>query len=431
MASRSSRSRATAIPNSTALVIQGLIALGSKPTKPSVGSCAAATRTPRSRASNSDAPTPPPTAARTSSPASPLPATANTFATVQAGSRGRVGQVAGEEGGRSSADPVPFPCPASRAPACSDASVGSSTVVRRPDRVRRKACTCRVARRASVATTGRRRRRCKQAGFTVTGTTQFGLAFVCRINGQPTAATDPCTTTPPGERVLGLLPRDVGCDDVDEEQLGASTYAAARGQRRRVGVRRERDAEHHSDPGPPGVNRRPRPPVRSRRDRRDPCGRAPGAIGGRAGAASACTHDVRRHGHRRLHALGRRRRAAAARPGIPTTGLDALHDGRVHDRTARRSTATRSCAASTASRGAEPKRARRHRPATRTGPTTTQLPTDAGWTYNSSARRSTHPAAGIIEAWAFGAHAQTVGRDSGRSRRSAAPPPTAADAARR
>ena len=35
------------------------------------------------------------------------------------------------------------------------------------------------------------------AGFTVTGTTRWGLAFVCRINGKPTAAQDPCVNTPP------------------------------------------------------------------------------------------------------------------------------------------------------------------------------------------------------------------------------------------
>ncbi|WDZ82735.1 hypothetical protein PVK37_19925 [Micromonospora cathayae] len=35
------------------------------------------------------------------------------------------------------------------------------------------------------------------AGFTVTGTSRWGLAFVCRINGQPTAATEPCVNTPP------------------------------------------------------------------------------------------------------------------------------------------------------------------------------------------------------------------------------------------
>ncbi|RKN45355.1 hypothetical protein [Micromonospora endolithica] len=34
------------------------------------------------------------------------------------------------------------------------------------------------------------------AGFTVTGTARWGLAFVCRINGKPTAATEPCVNTP-------------------------------------------------------------------------------------------------------------------------------------------------------------------------------------------------------------------------------------------
>jgi len=35
------------------------------------------------------------------------------------------------------------------------------------------------------------------AGFTVTGTARWGLAFICRINGKPTAATEPCVNTPP------------------------------------------------------------------------------------------------------------------------------------------------------------------------------------------------------------------------------------------
>ncbi|GIH03578.1 hypothetical protein Rhe02_16450 [Rhizocola hellebori] len=34
------------------------------------------------------------------------------------------------------------------------------------------------------------------AGFTITGTKRWGLAFVCRINGLPTAATEPCLNTP-------------------------------------------------------------------------------------------------------------------------------------------------------------------------------------------------------------------------------------------
>ena len=35
----------------------------------------------------------------------------------------------------------------------------------------------------------------QNAGFTVTGTARWGLAFVCRINGKP--ASDPCINTPP------------------------------------------------------------------------------------------------------------------------------------------------------------------------------------------------------------------------------------------
>lgn len=35
------------------------------------------------------------------------------------------------------------------------------------------------------------------AGFTPTGTQRWGLAFICRINGLPTPANEPCVNTPP------------------------------------------------------------------------------------------------------------------------------------------------------------------------------------------------------------------------------------------
>jgi hypothetical protein len=37
----------------------------------------------------------------------------------------------------------------------------------------------------------------KNAGFTVTGTSRWGEAFICRINGKPGADTEPCINTPP------------------------------------------------------------------------------------------------------------------------------------------------------------------------------------------------------------------------------------------
>ncbi|WP_328997924.1 hypothetical protein OHA18_26075 [Kribbella sp. NBC_00709] len=37
----------------------------------------------------------------------------------------------------------------------------------------------------------------ENAGFVVTGTDRWGKAFICRINGQPTPATEPCVNTPP------------------------------------------------------------------------------------------------------------------------------------------------------------------------------------------------------------------------------------------
>jgi hypothetical protein len=37
----------------------------------------------------------------------------------------------------------------------------------------------------------------QDAGFQITGTQRWGLAFVCRIDGLPTPAVEPCVTTPP------------------------------------------------------------------------------------------------------------------------------------------------------------------------------------------------------------------------------------------
>lgn len=37
----------------------------------------------------------------------------------------------------------------------------------------------------------------QSAGFVATGTQRWGLAFICRINGLPTAATESCVNTPP------------------------------------------------------------------------------------------------------------------------------------------------------------------------------------------------------------------------------------------
>ncbi|APE24408.1 MULTISPECIES: hypothetical protein [Streptomyces] len=37
----------------------------------------------------------------------------------------------------------------------------------------------------------------ENAGFDVTGTQRWGKAFVCRIEGKPTAATESCVNTPP------------------------------------------------------------------------------------------------------------------------------------------------------------------------------------------------------------------------------------------
>ncbi|HZI97717.1 MAG TPA: hypothetical protein VFD41_09355, partial [Actinomycetales bacterium] len=40
----------------------------------------------------------------------------------------------------------------------------------------------------------------EMAGFVVTGTQQYGKAFVCRIDGLPTDETEPCGRTPSGQQ---------------------------------------------------------------------------------------------------------------------------------------------------------------------------------------------------------------------------------------
>jgi hypothetical protein len=66
------------------------------------------------------------------------------------------------------------------------------------------------------------------AGFTVTGTTRWGLAFVCRINGKPTAAQDPCVNTPPTTAYWSYWHASPG-GTWTYSTTGASTYNPAQG----------------------------------------------------------------------------------------------------------------------------------------------------------------------------------------------------------
>ena len=66
------------------------------------------------------------------------------------------------------------------------------------------------------------------AGFAVTGTTRWGLAFVCRINGKPTAAQDPCVNTPPVTAYWSYWHASPG-GTWTYSTSGASTYNPAQG----------------------------------------------------------------------------------------------------------------------------------------------------------------------------------------------------------
>ena len=70
----------------------------------------------------------------------------------------------------------------------------------------------------------------QQAGFTVAGTAQYGLAFICRINDKPTPAAQPCTVDTADDRVLGVLPRATPARPRGRTApSGASTYKPLQG----------------------------------------------------------------------------------------------------------------------------------------------------------------------------------------------------------
>ncbi|MBM7075443.1 MULTISPECIES: hypothetical protein [Micromonospora] len=66
------------------------------------------------------------------------------------------------------------------------------------------------------------------AGFTVTGTSRWGLAFVCRINGKPTSATEPCVNTPPATAYWSYWHAPAG-GSWSYSSSGASSYNPAPG----------------------------------------------------------------------------------------------------------------------------------------------------------------------------------------------------------
>ncbi|MEU5551398.1 hypothetical protein ABZ738_16645 [Micromonospora sp. NPDC047793] len=67
------------------------------------------------------------------------------------------------------------------------------------------------------------------AGYTVTGTQRWGLAFICRINGQPTSATEPCVNTPPASAYWSYWHASGSGAAWTYSTLGATSYNPAPG----------------------------------------------------------------------------------------------------------------------------------------------------------------------------------------------------------
>ncbi|WP_246467513.1 hypothetical protein [Allocatelliglobosispora scoriae] len=61
------------------------------------------------------------------------------------------------------------------------------------------------------------------AGFTTTGTQKWGPAFVCRIDGKPGAADEPCVNTPPSSAYWSYWHADRG-GSWSYSNLGATAY---------------------------------------------------------------------------------------------------------------------------------------------------------------------------------------------------------------
>jgi hypothetical protein len=65
-------------------------------------------------------------------------------------------------------------------------------------------------------------------GFTVTGTKRWGLAFVCRVNGVPTPAAEPCVNTPPATAYWSYWHAPAG-GSWTYSTVGAASYNPAPG----------------------------------------------------------------------------------------------------------------------------------------------------------------------------------------------------------
>ena len=69
----------------------------------------------------------------------------------------------------------------------------------------------------------------QQAGFTVAGTAQYGLAFICRINNKPSPAAQPCTSTPPTTAYWAYYHANAGATSWTYSTVSAATYKPLQG----------------------------------------------------------------------------------------------------------------------------------------------------------------------------------------------------------
>jgi len=122
----------------------------------------------------------------------------------------------------------------------------------------------------------------EQAGFTIEGTASWGTAVVCRIDGRPVPADEPCTGYPPVSAYWSYWQAAAGGSwgyaSTGPADAGPSRAASRAGRSRRTGARttpRRRVPTRSGRPRrPPRARRRPRrsrpPPPRSPRPRRPP-----------------------------------------------------------------------------------------------------------------------------------------------------------------
>lgn len=69
----------------------------------------------------------------------------------------------------------------------------------------------------------------QNAGFTPAGTSRYGLAFICRINNLPSPTADPCVNTPPATAYWAYYHALAGATTWSYSTSGASSYVPPQG----------------------------------------------------------------------------------------------------------------------------------------------------------------------------------------------------------